>query len=129
MASFSLRSQRTGQYKEFTLLELLKLLGDEVNDEIWLENGEDVYNLSSFRELGGGGDGSAYRENWSVEAPGQTAGQRTFYLRYFPSTSVLMVILNGIVQSLNKDYILEGNAITFAFPLNGQDNLQFIYQF
>ncbi|OJW79569.1 MAG: hypothetical protein BGO69_12630 [Bacteroidetes bacterium 46-16] len=129
MASFSLRSQRTGQYKEFSLLELLKLLGDQVNDEIWLENGEDVYNLSSFREIGGGGDGGGHRENWSVEAPIQTAGQRTFYLQYSPATPLLLVILNGIVQIRNKDYNLEGKAVSFSFSLNAQDSLQFIYQF
>ncbi len=128
MASFSLRSQRTGQYKEFSLLELLKLLGDPVNDEIWLENGEDVYNLSSFREIGGG-DGGGHRENWSVETPVQVAGQRTFYLQYAPATPVLLVILNGIVQSRYKDYNLEGKVITFFFTLNAQDSLQFIYQF
>jgi hypothetical protein len=129
MASFSLRSQRTGQYKEFSLLELLKLLGDQVNDEIWLENGEDVYNLSSFREIGGGGDGGGHRENWSAETPTQVAGQRTFNLQYSPATPVLLVILNGIVQSRYKDFNLEGKVITFFFTLNAQDSLQFIYQF
>lgn len=129
MASFSLRSQRTGQYKEFSLLEVLKLLGDQVNDEIWLEDGEDVYNLSSFREIGGGGDGSGHRENWSVETPTQVAGQRTFHLQYYPATPVLLVVLNGIVQSRYKDFNLESKAITFSFTLNAQDNLQFIYQF
>lgn len=129
MASFSLRSQRTGQYKEFSLLEILKLLGDQVNDEIWLEDGEDVYNLSSFREIGGGGDGGGHRENWSVETPVQVAGQRTFYLQYFPATPVLLIILNGIVQARYKDFNLEGKAITFPFALTAQDSLQFIYQF
>ena len=127
MASFSLRSQRTGQYKEFSLLELLRLLGDQVNDEIWLENGEDVYNLSSFREIGGGEGGS--RDNWSVETPVQVAGQRIFYLQYFPATPVLLVILNGIVQTRFKDFSLEGKAVGFPYPLNAQDSLQFIYQF
>lgn len=128
MASFSLRSQRTGQYKEFSLLELLKLIGDPVNDEILLENGEDVYNLSSFREIGGGGNGGTL-ENWSVEAPAQVAGQSLFYLQYTPATAVLLVILNGIVQSRYKDFSLEGKAIRFPFLLNMQDSLQFIYQY
>lgn len=130
MASFSLRSQRTGQYKEFSLLEVLKILGDQVNDEIWLEDGEDVYNLSSFREIGGGGDGGGgYRESWSVETPVQVAGLRTFYLQHFPATPVLLVILNGMVLTRYKDFNLEGKAILFSFNLNAQDSLQFIYQF
>lgn len=131
MASFSLRSQRTGQYKEFSLLEVLKLLGDQVNDEIWLEDGEDVFNLSSFREVGGGsgGDGGTRSDNWSVETPTQVTGQRTFYLQYNPVTPVLLIILNGVVQARYKDFNLEGKAITFPFALNAQDSLQFIYQF
>lgn len=129
MASFSLRSQRTGLYKEFSLLDILKLLGDQVNDEIWLEDDEDVFNLSSFREIGGGGEGGVQRDNWSVERPLQVAGQSTFYLQYFPATPVLLVILNGVVQARYKDFNLEGKAVIFPFALNAQDSLQFIYQY
>lgn len=128
MASFSLRSQRTGNYKEFTLLELLKLFGDSVNDEIWLEDGEDVYNLSSFREIGGGGSGSA-KENWSVEEAVQIAGQDTFYLKYIPTTEVLLIILNGIIQTKNKDFTMNGREVKFPYRMGVQDAVKFIYQF
>lgn len=128
MASFSLRSQRTGQYKEFTLLEVLKLLGDHVNDEIWLQDGEDVFNLSSFQEIGGGSNSGNSAGNWNVEAPVNSSGQSSFLLNYQPS-GVLLVILNGIVLSRYKDFLQEGRTIIFPYLLNTQDNLQFIYQF
>lgn len=129
MSSFSLRSQRTGQYRDFSILDILKLLGDQVNDEIWLQDGEDVFNLSSFREIGGSGaDGSSQNWNWNNDVPAQVAGQRTFYLQSLPATTFLLVILNGIVQSRYKDFNLDGKAITFDYLLNAQDSLQFIYQ-
>ena len=133
MASFSLRSQRTGQYKSFTLLEVLKLLGDRVNDEIWLEDGEDVYNMSSFQELGGG-DGSSGATTpmyWSVETPSNTSNQQIFYLQFTPTSknSLLLVILNGMVQTQNRDFFLDGKQISFSFPLNSADSAKFIYQY
>lgn len=130
MASFSLRSQRTGQYHEFSLLEILKLLGDQVNDEIWLKNGEDVFNLSSFRELNGGGTGGGSpQEFWMTESVTNANGQNTFNLSYTPSGKVLLIILNGIVLSLNRDFSRNGKQIMLPFQLNTQDTLQFIYQY
>lgn len=129
MASFSLRSQRTGQYKAFSLLEILKLLGDSVNDEIWLEDGEDVYNLSSFREIGGGNGSGGSVENWSVETPGNIAFQSIFYLLYIPKHPVILVLLNGVTLTQHKDYTLEEKELRLPFQLNTQDTLKFIYQY
>lgn len=130
MASFSLQSQRTGRYKEFTLIEILKLLGDTVNDEIWLEDGEDVYNLSSFRELNGGNGNGGATENWSVEIPNDIAGQSTFYFQHLPlQPQRAMVILNGMNLTQNKDYTLNGREVQCAYRLNSQDTLKFVYPY
>ncbi|GAA4457027.1 hypothetical protein [Rurimicrobium arvi] len=129
MASFSLRSQRTGQYKEFSLLEILYLLGDRVNDEIFLEDGEDVYNLSSFREIGSGSGQQPSGGNWSMEAPVPSNGQSVFLLQYNPSGAVLLVLLNGLAQNRGNDFSLQGREIRFSFPLSSRDSLQFLYQF
>jgi hypothetical protein len=131
MKNFSLRSQRTGLYKAFSLLDVLNLLGDVTNDEILLDGGEDVYNLSSFRELendGGTGGSALY---WSMESPATTAGQDTFYLRYYPSVAseVRLVILNGLVQQQGTDFLLQGREVKFPFMLERQDQLQFIYPY
>lgn len=128
MASFSLRSQRTGQSKEFSILELLRLLGDPVNDEIWLQDNEDVFNLSSFREIGGGGSQTT-AENWSIEELSNLSGQDTFYLRYQPYDLKRMTILfNGLAMG-SKDYSLNGKELKLPFRLNGQDALVFIYPY
>jgi hypothetical protein len=131
MAIFSLRSQRTGNYKEFSLLELLKLLGDSVNDEIILDGGEDVYNLSSFTELAGhdGSNGSSGSSgNWTIDEPDTIAGQDTFYLKATPVTSSAFFLLNGIALSDGRDYSRNARQVVFPFQMGAQDKLKFIYQ-
>lgn len=128
MASFSLRSQRSGQYKEFTLLEILRLLGDRVNDEIWLQNDEDVYNLSSFQEIGGGGGGSNYGGGqWVQETPTDINGLDTFLLDRPPVGTMVLVLLNGMLQTEHRNYSRQGRTVSFPFRLNEQDSLMFIY--
>ncbi|OSZ81922.1 hypothetical protein CAP35_01230 [Chitinophagaceae bacterium IBVUCB1] len=128
MSVFSLRSQRNGQYKDFTLLEILHLLGDAVNDEIWLPRHEDVFNLSSFREINGSGT-TAQPQNWHTEIFAQVQGQSFVSLQHIPAPPVLMVVLNGIVQSRYTDYQLNGNRLLFPFTFNAQDSLQCIYTY
>ncbi len=130
MAVFSLRSQRTGQYKDFSLLEILKLLGDPVNDEIWLEDGEDVFNLSSFRDNNGnGGGGSSTPLNWHTETFFQAQGQTVFTLQRIPAPPVLMVMLNGVELRRGADYHIDGNKVQLPFSLNSQDSLLCIYTY
>ncbi len=129
MAVFSLRSQRTGQYKNFSLLEILKLLGDPINDEIWLEDGEDVFNLSSFRDDGGSGGGSNTPLNWNTDTFSQVPGQKAFRLQYVPAPPVLMVMLNGVELRRNADYQIDGNSVQLPFALNSQDSLLCIYTY
>lgn len=127
MASFSLRSQRTGLYKEFSLLEILKLLGDKTNDEIWLEDGEDVYNLSSFRELNGNGQCGNSSEQWISESPNNIAGQNQFQLQARPYNNLLFVFWNGIQLKAQQDYQLQNQLVILPNQMNAQDTLQFIY--
>lgn len=129
MAVFSLRSQRTGQYKNFSLLEILKLLGDPINDEIWLEDGEDVFNLSSFRDDGGSGGGGNTPLNWNTDTFSQVPGQKAFTLHYVPAPPVLMVMLNGVELRRNADYQIDGNRVQLPFALNSQDSLLCIYTY
>lgn len=127
MASFSLRSQRTGLYKEFSLLEILKLLGDKTNDEIWLEDGEDVYNLSSFREINGIGQGGGQTQQWISESPQQMIGLNQFQLQQRPYNNLLFVFWNGLQLKAQQDYQLQNQLVILPNTMNAQDTLQFIY--
>ena len=126
MASFSLRSQRTGLHKEFSLLEILRLLGDKTNDEIWLEDGEDVYNLSSFRELNNNYHGDSPQQ-WISESPINITGQNQFQLPARPYNNLLFAFWNGIQLKNPQDYQLQGQLIILNNQMNAQDTLQFIY--
>lgn len=125
MASFSLRSQRTGIRKEFSLLEILKLLGDKVNDEIWLEDDEDVYNLSSFIELNNNNDITL---QWQRDIPYDLNGKIEFNLTQTPNNAFVFVYLNGMSLKPNNDYTLINSTVHLNYPMNDQDQLIFFYQ-
>lgn len=127
MSSFSLRSQRTGLYKDFSLLEILKLLGDKTNDEIWLEDDEDVFTLSSFRELNGNGQSSGIAHQWMSESPQNINGASQFQLQAQPYNNLLFVFWNGLQLKAQQDYQLQGQSVILNTQMNAQDTLQFIY--
>src|ERR1044071_5995643 len=101
MVLFRLRSQQTGQVRDFSLLDVLNALGDVTNDEIRFPDGnrEDVYNLSSFQDLSAGGTGevplqpSTGATRLVNEALPFTGGQQAINLGAAPF-SLCMVFLN-----------------------------------
>ncbi len=129
MALFSLRSQHTGQIREFSLLDLLNAMGDTVNDEIRFPDGnrEDVYNLSSFQYLSGNSDGNNNPGNGNNnqcavatklvnEALPFTDGQQAINLGASPA-SLCLVFLNGIKLRQGIDYNKSGKTLVFLTPL------------
>ena len=76
--AFAIKELRTGQYRTFSLREVLKLLGDSVNDEILI--GDQPYSISSCREVGAEGAGTHYQIDWiSFQLEIQDKGENTFY--------------------------------------------------
>jgi hypothetical protein len=125
MVLFRLRSQHTGLTRDFTLLDVLNSLGDTTNDEIRFPDGnrEDVFNLSSFRDLSAGGNGdilSAQSNNSGTrlvnEAIPFTNGQHAVNLGAAP-VSLCMVFLNGMKLRQGIDYNKSGRTLMFLNPL------------
>lgn len=136
MALFSLRSQHTGTVREFTLLDLLNAMGDTVNDEIRLPDGnkENVFNLSSFQDLSGssvgndggtgrrgtGGNSDNYGNSGATrlvnEALPISDGQQSINLGSAP-VSICMLFLNGLKIRQGIDYNKSGRTIVFLNPL------------
>lgn len=123
MALFRLRSQQTGQVRDFTLLDVLNAMGDVTNDEIRFPDGnrEDVFNLSSFQDLSGGGSGAVVPAPASAtklvnEALPFVEGQRTVTLGAVP-VSLCLIFRNGIKQRQGIDYQKSGKIIEFLTPL------------
>lgn len=130
MSTFSLRSQSNGQVRDFSILEVLHLLGDTVNDEIAFNQGKDIYNLSSFRETGGSnGTATDSAVRWARENAFTTIGQSAFVLRYLPQPPLLLVVLNGMLQQPGSDYTIDGKQLQLPFSLQAQDSLQVIYTY
>lgn len=129
MALFRLRSQQTGEVRDFTILDILNALGDPVNDEIRFPDGnrEDVFNLSSFQELNAGlptggpiqvGTGATRLVN---EALPFVKGQQAINLGAIPS-SICMVFLNGLKLRQGIDYNKSGRTLIFLSPLSASVN-------
>lgn len=123
MLRFRLRSQRTGETREFTLLDLLNTLGEPTNDEIRFTNGnhEDVYNLSSFQDLSSGATGGAAQPPSNAtklvnEAISFTNGQQAINLGAAP-VSICLVFLNGIKLRQGIDYNKSGKSLMLLTPL------------
>lgn len=123
MVLFRLRSQQTGQTRDFTLLDVLNALGDVTNNEIRFPDGnrEDVFNLSTFQDLSGGGSGAVVLPPSGAtklvnEALSFVDGQRTINLGAIP-LSLCLVFRNGIKQRQGIDYNKSGKTIEFLVPL------------
>ncbi len=123
MVLFRLRSQQTGQTRDFTLLDVLNALGDVTNNEIRFPDGnrEDVFNLSTFQDLSSGGDGvtappSSGGTKLVNEALPFVDGQRTINLGATP-LSLCLVFRNGIKQRQGIDYNKSGKTIEFLTAL------------
>jgi hypothetical protein len=123
MTLFRLRSQHTGQTKDFTLLDVLNALGDVTNDEIRFPDGnrEDVFNLSSFQDLSSGGGGEVTPVTTGTtrlvnEALPFTDGQQTINLGAVPA-SLCLLFLNGLKLRQGVDYNKSGKTLMFLSPL------------
>lgn len=124
MVLFRLRSQHTGQTRDFTLLDVLNAMGDTTNDEIRFPDGnrEDVYNLSSFQDLSGGGTGGEVVQitNGATKLVNEAIpfvnGQQAITLGTSP-ISLCLVFLNGLKLRQGIDYNKSGRTLTFLTPL------------
>lgn len=137
MVRFRLRSQHSGQVRDFTLLDILNALGDTTNDEIRFPDGnkEDVFNISSFQDLSSGGSEisqlpTAAGTKLVNEALPFANGQQEIVLGFSP-VSLCLVFLNGLKLRQGVDYNKSGRNISFLSPLrtsaNQTDLLEALY--
>lgn len=137
MVLFRLRSQQTGQTRDFTLLDVLNVLGDTTNDEIRFPDGnrEDVFNLSSFQDLSVSGTGDTTPiTNGATKLVNEAIpfvnGQQAINLASAPA-SLCLVFLNGLKLRQGIDYNKSGRTLMFLSPLkatvNHTDLLEALY--
>jgi len=73
--AFTLTHIRTGEQRDFSILEILQLLGDPINNEIFIRG--ESYRINNVQGDIGGGGGGNWRADWqkipmAVEQSGQT---------------------------------------------------------
>ena len=73
--AFTLTHIRTGEQRDFTVLAILQLLGDPINNEIFIRG--ESYRINNVQGDIGGGGGGNMRADWQkipmvVEQSGQT---------------------------------------------------------
>jgi len=73
--AFTLTHIRTGEQRDFTIREILQLLGDPINNEIFIRG--ESYRINNVQGDIGGGGGANWRADWQkipmvVEQSGQT---------------------------------------------------------
>lgn len=134
MIHFQLRSQHTGQVREFTLLDLLRIIGDTVNDEIRFNDGnrEEAYKLSSFQESSAGSSDSPSAGVRLVnESISFAHGQRSIALGSSPQ-GICMIFLNGLKLREGTDYSRQGRNLEMIVLLQSDsihtDILEALYE-
>lgn len=120
--TFILQNIRSGQPKEFSIKDLLSILGDPVNDEIRI--GKQRFRISTCVELGGA-EGEA--KQWlkiplTVNANGQT--QFAIQLDTSNLDGIFMVV-NNLVYDHNTSFTVSPTTLTWTgdFPLEQADTV------
>lgn len=116
--AFSLKELRTGETKTFTLKEVLKFLGDAVNDEILI--GEEVYRISSCQEIGGDGTPATLNIDWvTLELVIESNGENTFFFpeTIFDTDSIFLTVNNVVYQyGVSFDYHIQDDRLYWHGP-------------
>jgi hypothetical protein len=106
--AFILQNIRSGQETEFSIKDLLTLLGDPVNDEIRI--GKKRYRISSCQELSGGAgeDRQWVKTTLNVTANGQT--QFNVPIDQNNIDGIFMVV-NNLVYDYNTSFTVNATTV------------------
>jgi hypothetical protein len=120
--AFILQNIRSGQETEFSIKDILKLLGDPVNDEIKI--GKKKYRISTCQELssGAGEDRQWVKTTLNVTANGQT--QFNVPIDQNNIDGIFMVV-NNLVYDYNTSFTVNATTVFWngEFPLETTDTV------
>lgn len=109
--AFTLTQVSTGEQRDFTIREILELLGDPINDEIQIRG--QIYRIGDVRgDLTGGGNGGRIIADWKKHTLAVTqSGQNSFEVNLnTDDPEGLFLVVNGALF----DYGMQG-----AFHIEG----------
>jgi hypothetical protein len=120
--AFILQNIRSGQETEFSIKDILNLLGDPVNDEIKI--GKKKYRISTCQELssGAGEDRQWVKTTLNVTANGQT--QFNVPIDQNNIDGIFMVV-NNLVYDYNTSFTVNATTVFWngEFPLETTDTV------
>ncbi len=120
--AFILQNIRSGQETEFSIKDILNLLGDPVNDEIRI--GKKKFRISSCQELssGAGEDRQWVKTTLNVTANGQT--QFNVPIGQNNIDGIFMVV-NNLVYDYNTSFTVNATTVFWngEFPLETTDTV------
>jgi hypothetical protein len=122
--AFILENIRSGEEKEFSIKDLLSILGDPINDEIKI--GKKKYRISSCQELssgtGTGEDRQWIKTSLNVNTNGQTQFNVTIDQNNIDG---IFMVVNNLVYDYNSSFTVEASKVywTGDFPLEINDQI------
>jgi len=129
--AFILKKVGSNELQSFSLLDILKILGDPVNDEIRIQG--EAYRLSSIIDQGGGIGGVTPLVDWKrVPISVTTPGQVNFIVQ-IPAADPegLFLVVNGALYDYGTDaaFHLDGNNLVWhgGFSLDPKDRIYIKY--
>lgn len=131
--AFTLTHIRTGEQKEFSIKEILQLLGDPINNEISI--GGESYRINDVEgDLGGGGSyGSTWRVDWQkIPMTVSESGQTQFSISINTSDPEgLFLAVNGAIYDygINSAFDIDSGTLNWhgGFNLEPSDNVYIKY--
>jgi hypothetical protein len=133
--AFTLTQVRTGEQKNFSVLEILELLGDPINNEIIIRG--ESYRINNVQGDLGGGDGNTNGGNWKADWQKipltiGTSGQNQFAVNVNTSDPEgLFLAVNGAIYDYGVNSAFDINSGTLnwhgGFNLEPTDHVYIKY--
>jgi hypothetical protein len=131
--AFTLTHIRTGEQRDFSILEILQLLGDPINNEIIIRG--ESYRINDVQGdlVGGSSDGSTWRADWQkIPMTVGESGQTQFSISINTSDPEgLFLAVNGAIYDygINSAFDIDSGTLNWhgGFNLEPSDHVYIKY--
>lgn len=122
--AFILENIRSGEEKEFSIKDLLSILGDPINDEIKI--GKKKYRISSCQELSSG-TGAGEDRQWIKTTLNVTTNGQTQFNVPVDQNNIdgIFMVVNNLVYDYNSSFTVNATTVFWngEFPLETTDSV------
>lgn len=122
--AFKLQNIRSGQETEFSITDILLLLGDPINDEIRI--GKKKFRISSCQEISSGNGTNEFQQWVKTDLIVTTNGQAQFNASVDQNNKEgLFMVVNNLVYDYNTSFYVDSTKVywTGDFSLETTDTI------